>query len=123
MAAGAPAGQLVCAGKKCHAGGKCAADGACPAFLGDCFSSVDHLDTCDVYCSGKGFACAAKSCNIDGSPNPGGYSWVSFPAALKAECGTPTGLPKSQSFAECTSPIWLSPSKPADDVVRCCCRG
>lgn len=123
-AAGVPAGQLACGGKTCHAGGHCAADGSCPAFLGDCFSTVDHFDTCNAYCTAKGFACAAKSCYPDGTPvdGDGGYSWVGFPATRKAECGVSASAPQS-NFDACTSPIWLSPSKAADDVIRCCCRG
>jgi hypothetical protein len=122
--AAVPAGQLACGGKTCHAGGHCAKDGSCPAFLGDCFSQVDHFDTCNAYCAAKGFACAAKSCYPDGTSvdGDGGYSWVGFPAARKAECGVSAAAPQS-NFDACTSPIWLSPSKAADDVIRCCCRG
>ena len=117
-----PAGQLMCGGKLCHAGGRCAADGSCPAFLGTCFSSVDKYDTCGGYCSKMGFACVEKSCNADGTPIMGGYSWVSYPASGRAECEKGAS-PDAFSFDACASPIWLSTSKPADDVVRCCCKG
>lgn len=120
-----PAGQLTCSGKPCHAGGQCASDGSCPSFLGDCFSSVDHLDTCEGFCAARGFVCAEKSCNIDGAgtPKPGsGFSLVSYKAADRAACKA-SATPFQETLDSCTSPIWLSPMKPADDVVRCCCRG
>jgi hypothetical protein len=116
-----PPGQLRCGGKLCHAGGHCSTQGACPAFLGACFSG-EESQTCETYCAGQGFACAAKACNGDGSPNEQlGYTWVSFPAARKAECGGAAVAPKS-SFDDCSAPIWLAASMPKDDVVRCCCK-
>ena len=117
-----PPGQLMCGGKLCHAGGHCAADGSCPAFLGTCFSTVDQFQTCGAYCTAKGFACAEKSCGGDGSPITGGYSWVSYPAAGRAACEM-SASPDKYSMDACVTPIWLSASKPADDVIRCCCKG
>lgn len=120
-----PAGQLTCGGKACHAGGQCAADGSCPSFLGDCFSSVDQLDTCEGFCAARGFVCAEKSCNINGAgtPKPGaGFSLVSYKAADRPACNA-SATPAQETLDSCGSPIWLSPMKPADDVVRCCCRG
>lgn len=116
-----PQGQLVCGGKQCHAGGRCAADGKCPAFLGDCFSTKDHLDTCEADCSAHGFVCAAQSCNMDGSPAPAAFSSVSFRAAHAAACSA-SGVPDNETEDPCGSIIWLSPAKPQDDLVRCCCR-
>jgi hypothetical protein len=117
-----PPGQLVCAGKLCAAGGYCAASGACPAGLGDCFSHDAGFDTCAVYCKSKGLECAAHSCGPDGSAfdPPNGVTTVSYPAARKAECGVQPATQYADD--ECTTPIWLSPTKPLDDVVRCCCR-
>jgi len=117
-----PAGQLMCGGKLCHAGGHCAADGTCPAFLGTCFSTVDNFVSCDDYCTKMGFTCAAQSCNSDGSPAMTGYSWVSFAAANRAQCQQ-NGYPDKNSFDPCLNLIWLSPTKPKDDVIRCCCKG
>ena len=120
-----PAGQLMCAGKQCHGGGHCQADGSCPSFLGDCFTQADHLDDCDAFCSGRGFTCAEKSCNVDGSgTKPGlGFSVVSYPASESAECSASTPTTRQTETQDtCVTPIWLSPSKPADDIVRCCCR-
>jgi hypothetical protein len=124
-ASAVPAGQLSCGGKPCHAGGHCAADGSCPSFLGDCFSTVDHVDTCEGYCTMHGFACAEKSCNMDGTgtqKSGAGFSLVSYRAADRAGC-TASRTPSQETFDACSSPIWLSPMKPLDDVVRCCCRG
>jgi hypothetical protein len=117
-----PPGQLTCAGKLCVAGGHCAASGACPATLGDCFSHDAGFDTCAVYCSSKGLQCAAHSCGPDGSAYepPNGITTVSYPAAQKAQCGVQVATQYGDD--ECTTPIWLSPTKPLDDVVRCCCR-
>jgi hypothetical protein len=120
--ASVPPGQLMCGGKLCHAGGRCAMDGSCPAFLGACFSTVDQFQSCGAYCSAKGFACAEKSCGGDGSPITGGFSWVSYPASGRAECEK-SASPDKNSFDACVTPIWLSASKPPDDVIRCCCKG
>ena len=117
-----PAGMLTCGGKLCKAGGRCAMDGTCPAFLGACFSNADKIESCDAYCSSIGAQCAAKSCNDNGTPATIGYSWVSYPASGRASCQM-SGSPATNSFDPCNSPIWLSPTKPLDDVIRCCCKG
>jgi hypothetical protein len=90
--------------------------------LGDCFSKDAGLDTCAVYCRSKGLECAAHSCGPDGSAfdPPNGVTSVSYPAAQKAECGIQAASQYGDD--ECTTPIWLSPTKPLDDVIRCCCR-
>jgi hypothetical protein len=118
-----PAGQLVCGGASCRLGGRCASSGECPASLGDCFSHDGGFDTCSVYCKSKGLACAARACGPDGNAfdPPNGFTWVSYPAAERADCGT-QAYPAQFGGDECTTPIWLSPTKPMDDVVRCCCR-
>jgi hypothetical protein len=116
-----PAGQLMCGGKLCKGGGHCAADGTCPAFLGSCFTTTDNFSTCDAYCSAQGFTCAAKACNADGTAISNGYSSVSYSAADRPKCQM-SAFPDQNSFDACTSPIWLSPTKPLDDVVRCCCK-
>jgi hypothetical protein len=118
-----PAGMLMCGGKLCKAGGRCnPMDGSCPAFLGGCFSNVDMFETCDEYCGSIGAQCAVKSCNSDGTATSIGYSWVSYPASGRASCQM-SGIPTMQSFDACGSLIWLSPTKPLDDVIRCCCKG
>lgn len=118
-----PAGQLVCGGTPCRLGGHCSSSGQCPASLGDCFSHDAGFDTCSVYCSSKGLACAARACGPDGNAfdPPNGFTWASYPAARRADCGT-QAYPAEFGDDECTTPIWLSPTKPLDDVVRCCCR-
>lgn len=118
-----PAGQLFCSGRQCPAGGHCTETGLCPGFFGDCFTHAAGMDTCAVYCQSKGLTCAAASCNSDGTAfePPHGYTWASYPAARSAECGT-SAFPAQFAKDDCTTPIWLSPSKPLDDVVRCCCR-
>jgi hypothetical protein len=115
-----PAGELVCGGRTCHAGGHCTSDGRCPAFLGSCFSST-QAGTCAEECSSEGFSCAQGSCAPDGSAADGAWTWVSYPAAEQAQC-LASRTPTQQAADRCDSPIWLSPSKPRDDVVRCCCR-
>jgi len=117
-----PAGQLVCGGKLCHAGGQCAADGSCPAFLGACFTSAAGYETCDAYCTAQQFTCAAKSCNVDGTALSNGVSSVSYSAANSADCQT-GAYPDTSTFAECLTPIGLSGSMAAGDLVRCCCKG
>lgn len=118
-----PAGQLVCGGALCRLGGRCASSGECPASLGDCFSHDAGFATCAVYCGSKGLACAARACGPDGNAfdPPNGFTWASYPAAQRSDCGT-QAYPAQFGDDECTTPIWLSPAKPLDDVVRCCCR-
>ncbi|HEX4338648.1 MAG TPA: hypothetical protein VH062_22235 [Polyangiaceae bacterium] len=116
-----PAGSLMCGGKLCKGGGHCATDGSCPAYLGTCFTSTDNFATCDAYCNAQGAACNAKACNADGTAIMNGYSWVSYSASDRAECQM-GAFPDANSFDTCASPIWLAPSKPKDDVIRCCCK-
>jgi len=120
----APAGMLMCGGKLCHAGGRCAMDGSCPSFLGGCFSGADMLETCEAYCNAQHFACAAGSCNYDGSPasNGSAYTWVSYPVSARDDCQA-GAVPPNYNLDSCATLIWLSLAKPRTDVVRCCCRG
>jgi hypothetical protein len=117
-----PAGQLVCGGRQCKSGGHCTATALCPGFFSDCFDHSAGLDTCGVFCQSKGLTCASRSCNSDGTgfDAPQGFTWGSYPAARKAECGT-ASYPAQFGQDECTAPIWQN-AKPFDDVVRCCCR-
>jgi hypothetical protein len=119
---GAPAapGQLVCGGKTCHAGGFCDKNGGCPAFLGDCFGSGDHFDTCNAYCTGHGLACAATACGPDGNAFTGGYTWTGFTQANAASCPT-SQAPDRVGVDQCTTVIYLTLS--TDYSVRCCCSG
>jgi hypothetical protein len=113
----------MCGGKLCKGGGRCnPMDGSCPAFLGGCFSNADMFETCEEYCGSIGAQCAAKSCNSDGTATSIGYSWVSYPASGRDSCRM-SGVPATQSFDACAQLIWLSPTKPLDDVIRCCCKG
>jgi hypothetical protein len=85
-----------------------------------CFTREDGYDTCATYCRSRGRECAAESCGPDGALTGSGYTWVSWPAAEAVSCETLTS-PRQVSFDACTTPIWLQPNKPRDDVVRCCC--
>src|SRR5262249_49383954 len=112
-----------CGGRTCTTGGHCTKMGACPGVLSDCFTHSAGLDTCSVFCKSKGLECAAQSCNADGTAfePPSGYTSVSYPASRSAECGT-AAIPAQFGPDQCTPPIWLSATKPLDDVIRCCCR-
>jgi hypothetical protein len=117
-----PAGQLMCAGVLCHAGGRCAADGSCPAFLGECFGAAGGYQTCDAYCSAKHFTCAMKSCNPDGTPSTSGVTSVGYTTAHTMDCQM-SAYPDTNNFDDCRTPINLTGSAPAGDVMRCCCKG
>ncbi|HVW30528.1 MAG TPA: hypothetical protein VHC69_34460 [Polyangiaceae bacterium] len=116
-----PAGQLMCGGKLCHGGGHCAADGSCPAFLGSCFTSAMGFQTCDAYCSAQQFTCAAKSCNADGTAIANGVTYVSYSAANAADCQN-SAYPDKSAFDDCLTPIGLTGSTGAGDLIRCCCK-
>ncbi len=116
-----PAGSLVCGGKSCRGGGTCNADGSCPAFLGDCFHQSNGFATCNQACSAQGFTCAQSSCSPDGTGDTGGYTWVSYAAADPNAC-TSYGANGPVSLDQCVTPIWLSPTVPTDNAIRCCCR-
>lgn len=87
-----------------------------------CFTHADDFDTCQRYCTSISRSCVERGCNGDGSLLEGsGYTWVSWSASEAAECDA-LGYPDQMSFDACTTPIWLQPTKPRDDIVRCCCR-
>jgi hypothetical protein len=121
-AGGSPTGGTPLAAGGLSAGGTPTSTGGSAATLGECFSHDAGFDTCNIYCRSKGLECAARSCGPDGRPSDpmNGVTTVSYPAARKAECGVQ--LTTQYGWDECITPIWLSPTKPLDDVVRCCCR-
>lgn len=115
-----PPGQLSCLGKLCRAGGVCGPGGQCPAAFHGCFTEADGYDTCAVYCQSVGQDCVARGCDPAGYATTDGFTSISYSVDQGAACQAGDPAP-SASADECVTPIWLQPSKPRDDWVRCCC--